>query len=143
MGYRSCAALLVYGTPEKVDMVDAMLLQKLNPEYDRDWFERVKQTQTEEVKSGESVTLERSILWTFDNVKWYSEMDAYKSSVFEWVNEMVDAEPDHERNWVLNVEFCRVGEDTNDNESETTDDSDYRLNVVRSIDLPTNFEWRV
>jgi hypothetical protein len=132
----------LYGTPEKVDMVDAMLLQKLDPEYDRAMFERVKQVQDEEVTHGESKATQRSILWTFDAIKWYSEMDAYKDSIFEWVNEMLDAEADHERNWTLAVEFCRIGEEDNDNENDRTDLADFRLNVVRSIDLPTNFEWR-
>ena len=86
MGYRSCVALTVYGTPEKVDMVDAMLLQTLSPEYDQGMFEATKQVQ--DYEDGE-----RCILWTFDDIKWYSEFDKYKDDVLNWVNQMVDAEP--------------------------------------------------
>ena len=135
MGYRSCVAMAVYGTPQKVDMVDALLLQKLNPEYDRDLFERVKQVYNYE--DGE-----RCILWTFDDIKWYSDLDTYKDDVFNWVDSMVDEEANHERDWTLAVDFVRIGEENTDVEEQFSELTDYRLSVSRRIELPTNFEWR-
>jgi len=134
MGYRSCVALMLYGTPDKVDMVEAMLLQKLNPEYDRALFERVKQVHDEEG--------ERTILWTFDDIKWYSELDSYKDAVFSWVHDINEAEPDHERDYKLAVEFVRVGEEYEDNEAAYSDFSDCALCISRKIEIPDNFEWR-
>jgi hypothetical protein len=127
--------MAVYGTPQKVDMVDALLLQKLNPEYDRDLFERVKQVYNYE--DGE-----RCILWTFDDIKWYSDLDTYKDDVFNWVDSMVDEEANHERDWTLAVDFVRIGEENTDVEEQFSELTDYRLSVSRRIELPTNFEWR-
>ena len=134
MGYRSCVALLLYGTPEKVDMVDNMLIQRLDPEYDRALFERVKQVRDEEE--------ERTILWTFDDIKWYSELDSYKDAMFSWVHDINEAEPDHERKYKLAVEFVRVGEEYEDNETAYSDFSDCALSISRKIEIPDNFEWR-
>ena len=134
MGYRSCVALLLYGTPEKVDMVDNMLIQRLDPEYDRALFERVKQMRDEEG--------ERTILWTFDDIKWYSELDSYKDAMFSWVHDINEAEPDHERDYKLAVEFVRVGEEYEDNEAAYSDFSDCALCISRKIEIPDNFEWR-
>ena len=135
MGYRSCVAMAVYGTPQKVDMVDALLLQKLDPEYYKDLFERVKQVYNYE--DGE-----RCILWTFDDIKWYSDLDTYKDDVFNWVDSMVDEEANHERDWTLAVDFVRMGEENTDNEEQFSELTDYRLSILRRIELPTNFEWR-
>jgi hypothetical protein len=134
MGYRSCVALMLYGTPDKVDMVEAMLLQKLDPEYDRALFERVKQMCDEKG--------ERTILWTFDDIKWYSELDSYKDAMFSWVHDINEAEPDHERDYKLAVEFVRVGEEYEDNEAAYSDFSDCALCISRKIEIPDNFEWR-
>ena len=138
MGYRSNVALLLYGTPDKVDLVDNMLLQKLNPEYDRPYFERCKQVKDETLNGG----VRRLILWTFSDVKWYSEMDAYKDALFEWVYQIMEEQPDHERNYTLAYEFMRLGENDDDNEVAYSDHSDLLLGLVRKIDLPNNFEWR-
>ena len=127
--------MAVYGTPQKVDMVDALLLQKLDPEYYKDLFERVKQVYNYE--DGE-----RCILWTFDDIKWYSELDTYKDDVFNWVDSMVDEEANHERDWTLAVDFVRMGEESTDNEEQFSELTDYRLSISRRIELPTNFEWR-
>ena len=134
MGYRSCVALLLYGTPDKVDMVDNMLIQRLNPEYDRALFERVKQVRDEEGK--------RTILWTFDDIKWYSELDSYKDAMFSWVHDINEAEPDHERSYKLAVEFVRVGEEYEDNEVAYSNFADNALDISRKIEIPDNFEWR-
>ena len=134
MGYRSCVALMLYGTPDKVDMVEAMLLQKLNPEYDRALFERVKQMRDEEGK--------RTILWTFDDIKWYSELDSYKDAMFSWVHDINEAEPDHERTYTLAVEFVRVGEEYEDNELAYSNFAVNALEITRKIEIPDNFEWR-
>ena len=134
MGYRSCVALMLYGTPDKVDMVEAMLLQKLNPEYDRALFERVKQMCDEKG--------ERTILWTFDDIKWYSELDSYKDAMFSWVHDINEAEPDHERDYKLAVEFVRVGEEYEDNEVAYSIYADNALEITRNIEIPDNFEWR-
>lgn len=134
MGYRSCVALMLYGTPDKVDMVEAMLVQKLNPEYDRALFERVKQMRDEEG--------ERTILWTFDDIKWYSELDSYKDDLFRWVDDINEAEPDHERDYKLAVEFVRVGEEYEDNEVAYSNYADNALEITRNIEIPDNFEWR-
>lgn len=134
MGYRSCVALMLYGTPEKVDMVEAMLVQRLDPEYDRALFERVKQMRDEEG--------ERTILWTFDDIKWYSELDSYKDDLFRWVDDINEAVPDHERDYKLAVEFVRVGEEYEDNEAAYSDFSDCALCISRKIEIPDNFEWR-
>ena len=134
MGYRSCVALMLYGTPEKVDMVEAMLVQKLNPEYDRALFERVKQMRDEKG--------ERTILWTFDDIKWYSELDSYKDDLFRWVDDINEALPDHERDYKLAVEFVRIGEDYEDNEVAYSIYADNALDISRKIEIPDNFEWR-
>jgi len=134
MGYRSCVALLLYGTPDKVDMVDNMLIQRLDPEYDRALFERVKQMRDEEG--------ERTILWTFDDIKWYSELDSYKDDLFRWVDDINEAEPDHERNFKLAVEFVRIGEEHEDNEVAYSIYADNALDISRTIEIPNNFEWR-
>ena len=134
MGYRSCVALLLYGTPDKVDMVDNMLIQRLDPEYDRALFERVKQVRDEEGK--------RTILWTFDDIKWYSELDSYKDDLFRWVDDINEAVPDQERNFKLAVEFVRVGEEYEDNEVAYSIYADNALEITRNIEIPDNFEWR-
>ena len=138
MGYRSNVALLLYGTPDKVNLVDSMLLQKLSPEYDRPYFERCKQVKDETLKGG----VRRFILWTFSDVKWYSEMDEYKDALFDWVYQIMEEQPDHERNYTLAYEFMRLGENDDDNEVAYSDHSDLLLTLVRKIDLPNNFEWR-
>lgn len=142
MGYRSCVAMLVYGTPEKVDMIDALLLQTLSADYDRGMFEATKQVRDEDIQYGESKAKERSILWTFDDIKWYSELDKYKDDVFNWVAQVRDETPDHERDWSLCVDFVRVGEENTDVEEQYSDNSDYRLCVRRTVEIPDNFEWR-
>ena len=134
MGYRSCVALLLYGTPDKVDMVDNMLIQRLDPEYDRALFERLKQMRDEEGK--------RTILWTFDDIKWYSGLDSYKDDMFRWVDDINEAVPDQERNFKLAVEFVRVGEEYEDNEVAYSIYADNALEITRTIDIPDNFEWR-
>lgn len=134
MGYRSCVALLLYGTPEKVDMVDNMLIQRLDPEYDRALFERLKQVRDEEG--------ERTILWTFDDIKWYSDLDLYKDDMFRWVDDINEAVPEQERNFKLAVEFVRVGEEYEDNEAAYSIYADNALCISRKIEIPDNFEWR-
>ena len=134
MGYRSCVALLLYGTPDKVDMVDNMLIQRLDPEYDRALFERVKQVRDEEG--------ERTILWTFDDIKWYSGLDSYKDDMFRWVDDINEAVPEQERNFKLAVEFVRVGEEYEDNEVAYSIYADNALEITRNIEIPNNFEWR-
>ena len=134
MGYRSCVALLLYGTPDKVDMVDNMLIQRLDPEYDRALFERLKQMRDEEG--------ERTILWTFDDIKWYSGLDSYKDDMFRWVDDINEAVPEQERNFKLAVEFVRVGEEYEDNEVAYSIYADNALEITRTIDIPDNFEWR-
>ena len=142
MGYRSCVALMLYGTPEKVDMVEAMLVQRLDPEYDRALFERVKQMRDEEVDHGKSKATQRTILWTFDDIKWYSELDSYKDDLFRWVDDINEAVPDHERDYKLAVEFVRVGEEYEDNEVAYSIYADNALCISRKIEIPDNFEWR-
>ena len=142
MGYRSCVALMLYGTPDKVDMVEAMLVQRLDPEYDRALFERVKQMRDEEVEHGKSKATQRTILWTFDDIKWYSELDSYKDDLFRWVDDINAAEPDHERDYKLAVEFVRVGEEYEDNEVAYSIYADNALCISRKIEIPDNFEWR-
>jgi len=133
---------MLYGTPDKVDMVEAMLLQKLNPEYDRALFERVKQMRDEEVDHGKSKATQRTILWTFDDIKWYSELDSYKDDLFRWVDDINEAVPDHERDYKLAVEFVRVGEEYEDNEVAYSIYADNALEITRNIEIPDNFEWR-
>jgi len=133
---------MLYGTPDKVDMVEAMLLQKLNPEYDRALFERVKQMRDEEVDHGKSKATQRTILWTFDDIKWYSELDSYKDDLFRWVDDINEAVPDHERDYKLAVEFVRVGEEYEDNEAAYSDFANNDLCISRKIEIPDNFEWR-
>ena len=66
----------------------------------------------------------------------------FRSNVLNWVDQMVDEEPDHERTWRLAAEFVRVGEENTDVEEEYTINADYRLCVTRRISIPENFEWR-
>lgn len=142
MGYRSCAAIALYGTPSKVDMVENMLLQKLDPAYDRDLFERARQMQDREIKHEHSTSTRRTIVWTFDNIKWYEAMDSYKNDLFEWAEEINDAVPAHEKDFHLAVEFVRFGEDDSDIERDGSSDSDYAMYVSRSIELPEGFTWK-
>jgi len=143
MGYRSCVALMVYGEPEQVDMVDNLLLQKLNPEYEREMFERQKQVVDEEVGWDDSKPKykQRTILWTFDDIKWYSELQAYQSDIFEWVSQ-IDSERKDDSGLTLCCEFVRIGEENTDVEEEYSDHADYRLCVSRSISMPNNFKWK-
>lgn len=134
MGYRSDVAVLLYGTPAKVDMVDAMLLQKLDPEYDRDLWERAKR-----IVDTDS---ERMIFWGFLDIKWYDKCDYYKECLFDWVQEINDAAPDHEKNFKLAVEFARTGENLEDNETQFSDDSDCHVYITRSINIPDEFELK-
>lgn len=138
MGYRSEVVIALYGTPDKVDLVDNMLLQKLDPEYDRAVFERVKQVKDEILESG----VRRVVLWTFSWIKWYDKADDYKRALFEWVEQIMGEQPDHERSYTLAVDFIRIGEDFSDSEVEYSDHSDMLLTVARKIDLPNNFNWR-
>ena len=131
MGYRSCAAVVLYGDTKEVDMVDALLLQKLDPEYYRDLWEGQKQ-----VKDNGAV---RTILWTFDDIKWYSEMDGYKDNLFHWVESVNEGREDDEAQ-PLCVEFVRFGEESDDTEVERSMDSEYLLQ--RTIDLPSGFQWK-
>lgn len=139
MGYRSEVALLLYGTPEKVDIVDALLLQKLNPEYDRGMFEEAKQVRDEQVSYGGVTVPQRSILWTFQDIKWYGELDSYKGHLFDWVHEINDVVTDDKKDWSLNVEFVRIGENLEDNEEAYSDNSDYLLHINRNISTPDIF----
>jgi hypothetical protein len=143
MGYRSAVALMVYGEPEQVDMVDNLLLQKLNPEYDRDMFERQKQVIDEEVGWDDSKPKhkQRTLLWTFDDIKWYSELQGYQSDIFEWVSQ-IESEREDDSGLALCCEFVRIGEDNTDNEEEYSDNADYRICINRSIALPNNLTWR-
>lgn len=140
MGYRSNVALLLYGTPEKVDIVDALLLQKLDDVHDRDMFEATKQVHDEQISYGEVTALRRSILWQFNDIKWDSQMDAYKTHVFDWVYDINEETPDHEKSWSLNVEFVRTGENLEDIEEAYSENSDYRLYISREIVVPNIFE---
>lgn len=143
MGYRSCVALALYGTPSKVELVENMFEQGLEPEYDRPLFERVRQVKDQEIKYTHSLTKRRTVLWTFDDIKWYGEMDSYKDKLFSLVDEVNDAVPDHERDFYLAVEFVRVGESDDDTERQTSVDADCDMYVSRKIELPNGFEWKV
>lgn len=143
MGYKSCVAMMVYGDPEQVDIVDAMLLQKLNPEYDRDLFERVKQVVDEELKNTYPILKQRTILWTFDDIKWYSDLQAYQNSVMSWVDDIESERDANDKRLNLCYEFVRVGEENTDVEEERSMNSDYRICARHSIDIPNNFEWRI
>lgn len=133
MGYRSCAAIALYGDTKEVDMVDALLLQKLDPEYYQDLWEEQKQ-----VKDNGAV---RTILWTFDDIKWYSEMDRYKDNLFHWVESVNEGREDDEAQ-PLCVEFVRFGEESDDTEVQRSMDSEYLLNIQRTIELPSDFQWK-
>lgn len=137
MGYRSYVAMMVYGDPHSVDMVDNLLLQKLDPEYDRGMFESAKQTRDEDVERKGVKVVERSILWTFGDIKWYTEMQNYQDFVRSLVEQMTDGE----NGAILAFEFVRIGENHDDVEEERVQD-DYRIGVIRDIALPANFEWR-
>ena len=138
MGYRSCAAVVLYGDTKEVDMVDALLLQKLDPEYYRDLWEEQKQVKDVGNNQGDNT---RMIVWTFDDIKWYSEMDGYKDNLFHWVESVNEGREDDEAQ-PLCVEFVRFGEESDDTEVQRSMDSEYLLNIQRTIDLPSDFEWR-
>lgn len=138
MGYRSCVAIALYGDPKEVDMVDALLLQKLDPEYYRDLWEEQKQVKDVGNNQGDNT---RMIVWTFDDVKWYSEMNEYKDRLFHWVNDINDGREGDETQ-PLCIEFARFGEDSGDTEVDRSMDSEYLLDIQRTISLPSDFEWR-
>lgn len=142
MGYRSCVAIALYGTPSKVDIVDNLLDQSLDDEFNRGLFESAKQVKDREVKHEHSVSKLRTIVWTFDDVKWYDELDSYKDKLFYWVEEMNDSEPDHEKDFYLAIEFVRVGENTEDTEEQYSDHANNDMYVSRCIELPNGFEWK-
>lgn len=138
MGYRSLVAMMVYGSPEQVDIVDNLLLQKLNPEYDRDMFENKKQVKDQERIRDDEKIPERMILWTFDDIKWYSEMQAYQ----EFVRALVEQMTEEDTSSRLAYEFVRVGENTDDTEEEYSSNAEYLLYVTRRIEIPDNFTWK-
>lgn len=140
MGYRSEVALLLYGTPEKVDIVDALLLQKLDPEHDLGMFESTKQVHDEMVSHGGITVPRRSILWAFHDIKWYGPMDEYRGHVFNWVYEINDVVSDDKKDWSLDVEFVRIGENIEDLEEARSDNCDYLLHISREIVIPNIFE---
>ncbi len=146
MGYRSSVALLLYGNPEQVDMVDNMLTQKLDPEYQQEMFQRVRQVREEPTKirqdNGDLLETQRKlIMWTWDDIKWYSELTELQEQLFSWVNQINDSRTADDLRDYMCAEFARVGESTDDTQEEYTDHADYLLCVARSIDIPHDFEW--
>ena len=143
MGYRSCVGILLYGTPDKVDMVENFLMQSFTEDYDREMFDRCRQIKDKEIQKGEVMLPERTILWTFDDIKWYSEMQRHQSNLFEWV-EQINSEHKKDENSYhrLEIEFVRFGENNDDAEEEYSDGADYRMYITRSIELPDDLEWK-
>ena len=136
MGYRSCAAILMYGEKQDCEMVmNLFLCSGEIAQEDKDFFERNKQ----ESNAGS----QHFVFWSFDNVKWYDQADTAKNKLFNFVTQIEDVKhigDPADRN-SLAIEFVRFGEDDNDNEREATERSDFLLEITRSIRHPDFFKW--
>jgi hypothetical protein len=136
MGYRSAVAILMYGEKRECQMVLDLFMQSTLPDEDKEVFNRHKQ----EATSGSR----HLVFWSFDNVKWYSELDVVKDRLFDFVNHVEDANSagdPADRN-ALAIEFVRIGEDPNDNEREATERNVDWLDIKRVIGYPEElFDW--
>jgi hypothetical protein len=136
MGYRSCAAILMYGEKRECELVMDLFMQSGEvDDYTKVFFEDHKQ----ESNAG----TQHFVFWSFDNVKWYDQADDAKNKLFNLVNQV---EHDHDRGdpadrTSLAIEFVRFGEDDNDNEHESTERSAFMLEIRRHISHPEFFQW--
>lgn len=141
MGYRSCVAMLMYGEKKDCDMAVDLLRLKFDDEYLRELFDRQKQ-EHQDLRN----PLKYWVMWTFDDIKWYSDCEAMQDALFCIVDDINDAPRDESgettRSMTLAVEFVRVGEGDDDNEHKGTRDHDWHLAIQRKIDFPDFFEWR-
>jgi hypothetical protein len=136
MGYRSAVAMLMYGEKRECQMVMDLLLQSALPDEDKEFINRHKQEKTQ----GQT----HYVFWSFDNVKWYSELDTVKNHLFNFVDQIEDANDvgDPADRESLAIEFVRIGEDPNDNEREATERNVDWLDIKRVIGYPDKiFSW--
>ena len=136
MGYRSAVAILMYGEKRECQMVLDLFMQSALPDEDKEFFNRHKQEKT----SGSR----QLVFWSFDNVKWYSELGVVKDRLFDFVNHVENANSvgdPADRN-DLAIEYVRIGEDPNDNEREATERNVDWLDIKRVIGYPEElFDW--
>lgn len=74
-------------------------------------------------------------VFSCEDVRWYDgypDVQAYKKFVAQYTELVENAEDGHELPWVY--EFIRIGEDTEDIETEGAGNCDYVLQVKRSIE---------
>ena len=147
MGYRSCAAILMYGEKRECDMVmDLFLHSGEVDDYTKIFFEEHKQESNAGAavnRNGDEITTQHFVFWSFDNVKWYDQADDAKDKLFKLVCQIEDANDrgDPADRTSLAIEFVRFGEDDNDNEQEATERTAYLLEIRRHISHPEFFQW--
>lgn len=125
MGYRSDVRAIIYGPTDVMQRFIAA--SKLDKEHRRVFEHFIGETRIFTVNAGTPDAW--SVLdMQCDDVKWYPEFADVKA----WNNFMHSIED--EDDWKpLNYEFVRIGEDSNDVERDSSEDSDYILTVTRPV----------
>lgn len=149
MGYRSCAAILMYGPKQDCEMVINLFMAGGSASLeDRQWFDGKRQEKT----NGEG---DHFVFWNFDDVKWYSACDEMKDTLFEIVNQINEAKEEEEIKTEhgsdykrtidpIAIEFIRMGEEMDDNQWDGSDCNENLLSISRRIEFPENmFEWKI
>ena len=80
-------------------------------------------------------TVYSGYVFSCNSVKWYDsypDVQAYNKFVEQYMDLIENAEEGHELPWMY--EFIRIGEDTDDIETENAGNCDYVLQVRREID---------
>lgn len=137
MGYRSDVRSIIYGDPDKVDVLVAKYA--LLSRTDDSIFDDVRVydirrqgemiTNPAEMQPGpveREVIVQRCIDLDGQDWKWYDDYPSVK----EWNAMLAEA-----NELELNTEFVRIGEDDNDMEIERSipDEGDYLISISRSI----------
>jgi len=136
MGYRSAVAILMYGEKRECQMVLDLFMQSTLPDEDKEFFNRHKQEKTQ----GQV----HYVFWSFDNVEWCGELHTVKNNLFNFVEQIEDANDvgDPADRESLAIEFVRMGEDPNDNDREATERNVFWLDIKRVIGYPDElFDW--
>lgn len=113
MGYRSEVAYVIE-FKDREHRIRFMATASLDPDIKLEEFELLDDT---------------SVMFYRQDIKWYPEYDYVKAHEL-----LLNTAKEQECEW----EFCRVGEDMEDNVYECSDNSSVELAVTRSIFAPTH-----
>jgi hypothetical protein len=124
MGYRSEVAIAFYSKDEEHSGVIKLWMESNFP-YD-DWKEFENAVQVKE-------SPEYMFVFHIDYIKWYSDYPEVKR--IERLMRDFDELFCSGENPIGACEYVRIGEETDDNETETHGDPDYILEIHRSISI--------